>query len=171
MMKKVSKDFTLQVDGVKGGCPAGEAWAEQKIFQKKIPVLACESACIRGDIARRVANLVGKEELFGRACCAEAFFVPHSAMARWLKQADKVVMVNGCFLRCMGRVLNNLVNREKIIHIDALQYHSKYCDVFFMEDVPEVERAETARLAVNQILPILIRSVNQAETLNTLITT
>ena len=50
-MKKVSADFTLQVDGVKGVCPAAEVWAEDKILQKKIPVLACESACIRGDIA------------------------------------------------------------------------------------------------------------------------
>jgi uncharacterized metal-binding protein len=170
MMKKVSGDFTLDVDGVKGGCPAGEAWAEEKILQRKIPVLACESACIRGDIARRIANRVGKEAPFGRACCAEAFFVPHSMMARWLKEAHKVVMVNGCFLKCMGRVLNNLVDREKIIHIDALQHYNKYCDVFYMEDVPEVERIDTARHVADQILPILIGSVNQAERLNTRIT-
>ena len=154
-MKKASKDFSVQVDGVKGICPAGEAWAEQKIHQQKIPVLACESACIRGDIARRVANLVGQEEQFGRACLAEAFLVPHSMMARWLKEADKVVMVNGCFLKCMGRVLNNLVDREKIIHIDALQIHNRYCDVFFMEDVPEAERIDTARFVFDQILPTL----------------
>jgi uncharacterized metal-binding protein len=154
-MKKASEGFNVQLDGVKGVCPAGEAWAEQKIVQKKIPVLACESACIRGDIARRVANIVGKEEPFGRACCAEAFFVPHSSMARWLKEADKVVMVNGCFLKCMGRVLNNLVDREKIIHIDALQHHNKYCDLFYMEDVPEAERIDTARHVADKILPSL----------------
>jgi uncharacterized metal-binding protein len=168
-VKKVSEDFTLQVDGVKGVCPAGEAWAEQKILQKKVPVMACESACIRGDIARRVANLVGKEELFGRACLAEAFLIPHSTMARWLKEADKVVMVNGCFMKCMGRVLNNVVDREKIIHIDALQYHNKYCDVFYMEDVPEAERIDTAKYVAGQILPILIESVNLTEWLKPVI--
>ncbi len=154
-MKKVSEDFTLHVDSVKGVCPAAEAWAEQKILQKKIPVLACESACIRGDIARRAANLVAEEEPFGRACCAEVAFVPHSAMARWVKEADQVVMVNGCFLKCVGRVLNNLVDRERIIHIDALQYYNKYTDVFYMEDIPEAERIDTARQIVAQILPIL----------------
>ena len=159
-MKQTTKDFSVQVDGVKGVCPAGEAWAEQQILQKKTPVLACESACIRGDIARRVANLVGVEEPFGRACFAEAFLVPHSTMRRWLKEAHKVVMVNGCFLKCMGRVLNNLVDREKIIHIDALEYYNKYCDVFYMEDVPEVERIDTARNVADQILPTLIESVN-----------
>jgi uncharacterized metal-binding protein len=159
-MKKATETFTVQVDGVKGICPAGEAWAEQQILQKKIPVLACESACIRGDIARRVASLLGKEELFGRACLAEALFLPHSMMAHWLKAADQVVMINGCFLKCMGRVLNNLVDRKKIIHFDALEHYNKYCEIFAMEDVPEEERIATAKQVVDQLLPTLIGSVN-----------
>lgn len=154
-MKKFTEDFALQVDGVKGVCPAAEAWAEQQILHKKIPVLACESACIRGDIARRTANLVAEEEPFGRACCAEVTLVPHSMMARWVKESDHVIMVNGCFLKCIGRVLNNIVDQEKIIHIDALQYYSKYTDLFYMEDVPEAERIETARQVADQILPKL----------------
>ena len=145
----------LQVDGVKGVCPAAEAWAEDKILQKKIPVLACESACIRGDIARRVANLVARQEPFARACCAEVALVPHSTMARWVKEADQVVMIDGCFLKCIGRILNNTVDKEKIIHIDALSLYHKYTDLFDMEDVPEAERIEIARQVADQILPIL----------------
>ena len=154
-MKKVTEDFTLQVDGVKGVCPAGEAWAEQQILQKKIPVLACEGPCIRGDIARRAANIVGKEGPFARACYAEVALVPHSSMSRWVKEADKIVMVDGCFLKCIGRVINNLVDEEKIVHIDALSLYHKYTDIFDMEDVPETERLETAQQVATQILPIL----------------
>ncbi len=163
-MKRAARDFTVQVDGVKGICPAGEAWAEEQILLKKIPVLACESACIRGDIARRVANLVSAEEPFRRACCGEAFYIPYSAMNRWFKEADKIVMVDGCFLKCVGRVLDNLVDRGKIIHIDALQYYNKYCDVFYMEDIPEVERNDTARYVFTQILPILIDTCKLSQT-------
>jgi uncharacterized metal-binding protein len=159
-MKKFSEDFMLQVDGVKGVCPAAEAWAEEQIHQKKMPVLACESACIRGDIARRVANLVAREEPFARACCAEVAFLPHSMMARWVKEADQVIMVNGCFLKCVGRVLNNLVDQEKIIHLDALQYYNNYTDVFYMDEVPEAERIDTARDVANQILLILRQRSN-----------
>ena len=154
-MRKVTDDFTLQVDGVKGVCPAGEAWAEQQILQKKIPVLACEGPCVRGDIARRSANIVGKEEPFARACYAETALVPHSAMARWVKEADKVVMVDGCFLQCIGRILKKLGDEEKIVHIDALPLYEKYTDVFYMEDVPEAERIDTAQHVADQILPIL----------------
>ena len=152
-MKKFTKDFTLQVDGVVGTCPAGEAWAEDKILHRKIPVFSCEGPCVRGDIARRAANFVAQEEPFARACFPEAFFVPHSSMARWVKDADQVVMIDGCFLKCIGRILNNQVDQEKIIHIDALSLYHKYTDIFDMEDVPEVERIETARQVADQILP------------------
>ncbi len=38
-MGKATADFTLKVDGIKGVCPAGEAWAERQILEGKIPVL------------------------------------------------------------------------------------------------------------------------------------
>jgi uncharacterized metal-binding protein len=155
-------DFSIQVDGVRGVCPAAERWAEDKIANKRIPVLACESACIRGDIARLAANIVAAEAPFARVCYAETAFVPHSAMARWVKEADRVVMINGCFLKCFGRVLNNLVDPRKITHIDALALYDKYTDVFYMEDIPEIERQETARLVAEQIRPRL-RAVEGAD--------
>ncbi len=151
-MKKRTDDFSVQVTGITGVCPAGEAWAEQNITEKKVPVLSCEGPCIRGDIARRAANIVGKEQGFGRACYAEMAFVPHSAMARWIGEADKIVMVDGCFLKCIGRILNNMVDPDKVTHIDALSLYHKYTDVFYMEDVSEGERNETARQVANQIL-------------------
>ena len=154
-MKKFSDDFTVKVDGVKGVCPAGEAWAEEMLLQKKTPVLACEGPCVRGDIARRAANLIVEEEPFARACYPEVFFVPHSGMARWVKEADKVVMVDGCFLKCIGRVLNNLVDQEKIVHIDALKIYNKFTDCFYMEEVSEAERNDTAKLVADQVLTSL----------------
>jgi uncharacterized metal-binding protein len=54
-------------------------------------------------------------------------------------------MIDGCFLKCHGRVLNNIVGEEKIIQIDALPLYKKYTDIFSMDDVPEKERNEVAR--------------------------
>ena len=151
-MNTKTDEFTVQVDGVNGVCPAGEAWAEGKILHKKIPVLSCEGPCVRGDIARRAANLVAQEEPFARACFPETFFVPHSSMARWVKEAEQVVMIDGCFLKCIGRILNNQVDQDKIIHIDALSLYKKYTDLFDVEDVPEAERIHTARDVADRIL-------------------
>jgi uncharacterized metal-binding protein len=65
-------------------------------------------------------------------------------MADWVKDADRVVMIDGCFLLCLGRILKNFIDEEKIIHIDALPLHRKYGDVFLYTDVPEAEREEVA---------------------------
>ena len=165
-MGKATADFTLKVDGVKGICPAGEAWAERQILEGKIPVLSCEGPCIRGDIARRAANIVAKEKPFARACYAETFLVPYSSMTRWVQEADKVVMIDGCFLKCVGRVLSNLTDEDKIVHIDALSLYHKYTDLFDMEDVPEAERIETAKQVVEAILPKLIEVAELDKTIS-----
>lgn len=151
-----TSDFQVAVEGVKGHCPAGETWAQQNIADGKIPVLSCEGPCIRGEIARLAANLVAqKMPGHARACHAETFYVPHSAMARWVKGADKSVMIDGCFLNCHGRVLKGLVGEEKMIHIDVLPLHRKYSDIFLMDDVPEQERKDVARQVADKIVGML----------------
>ena len=120
---------------------------------RRIPVFSCEGPCIRGEIARLAANLISKEvPSFARACHAETFFVPHSAMASWVKAADKTIVIDGCFLKCHGRVLTQLIGEEKVIHIDALPLYKKYTDVFLMDDVPEEERKAVARHVADKII-------------------
>ncbi|MEJ2130869.1 MAG: putative zinc-binding protein [Gammaproteobacteria bacterium] len=152
-MNVSSPDFSVEVEGVEGYCPAGEAYAKQNISAKKIPVFACEGPCIRGEIARLAANLVAREApTLARACHAETFFVPHSSMARWVKEADKSIMIDGCFLKCHGRVLNQLIGEERVVHIDAFPLYGMYSEVFSMDDVPEEERKAVAREVADQIL-------------------
>jgi uncharacterized metal-binding protein len=151
-----TRDFRLAVDGIAGVCPAGEAYAERNIAEKSTPVLACEGACIRGEIARLAANIVAREVPgYARACHAETFLVPHSGLARWVREADHTVMIDGCFLRCHGRVLNNLVDPERVLHIDANRIHHKYSELFLAEDVPEEERKATARELADGIIQML----------------
>jgi uncharacterized metal-binding protein len=155
-MDGYTSDFSLDVQGVKGYCPAGEVYAKQQLAARTIPVLSCEGPCIRGEIARLAGNLITQDvPSLARACHAETFFVPHSAMAAWVKSADRVVMIDGCFLKCHGRVLKKLIPEEKVIHIDALPLYKKYTDVFLMDDVPEEERKAVAREVADKIIATL----------------
>ena len=155
-MAAYSPEFTLEVEGVKGVCPAGEVYAKQTIAEKKIPVFSCEGPCIRGEIARLAANLVAHEvPTLARACHAETFLVPHSSMARWVKGAEKAIMIDGCFLKCHGRVLSKLIGEDKVVEIDALPLYKKYTDIFLMDDVPEEERKEVARQVADKIIGML----------------
>lgn len=155
-MAQYTPDFTLEVEGVRGVCPAGEVYAKQTMAEKKIPVFSCEGPCIRGDIARLAANMVAHDvPSFARACHAETFLVPHSSMAHWVKDAEKAVMIDGCFLMCHGRLLRKLIGEDKVIQIDALPLYKKYTDIFSMDDVPEEERKAVARQVADKIIAVL----------------
>lgn len=155
-------DFSIGVAGVEGHCPTGDAYATRNIAAKNVPVLSCEGPCIRGEIARLAANLITQDlPSYARACHGETFFVPHSATARWVREADKVLMVDGCFLKCHGRVLRGLLGEQKVIHVDALPLYNKYTDVFLMDDVPEEERKAVARQVADKIIAMLKDKTHQ----------
>ncbi len=151
-MSASTPEFSIKVSGVEGVCFAGEIHAKQNIAKKTTPVLSCEGPCIRGEIARLAANIVAEEAAYARCCFAETFLVPHSTMTTWVKGAEKVVVIDGCFLECMGRITENVIDKEKITWIDTNPIHRKYSDVFLYTDVPEETRKEVAREVADKIL-------------------
>ena len=151
-MKASNNSFTLEISKTDRTCPVGEKIGSRYLEEGKIPVLSCEGACIRGEIARLAANLVAKEEPYRRGCHGELFTVPTSALARWIRKAGKIVLIDGCFLRCHGRILENLVGKENLVQFDALSFYGKYTDRFDIDSVPEAERKETARRVADSVL-------------------
>ena len=151
-MSNLDQKMILKVDTTKGSCPIGEITGKKNISESKVPVLSCEGACIRGEIARLAANIVSKEQAYGRGCHGELITVPESAIAQWMQNAEKVVLIDGCFLRCHGRIIENIIDKEKLIQFDALSHYKKYTDIFDYEDVPEAERKEVARSVSDWVL-------------------
>ena len=143
-MKKPNR-FSLEVEGTTLFCPKGQEVGKQFIAEGKIPVLSCEGGCIRGEIARLAANIVAKEEPFRRSCHGELLTVPDSAIAHWTKNSDKVVVIDGCFLHCHGRILKNIIDKDALEVFDALSHYKKYSDLFDIDEVPEVERNQVAQ--------------------------
>jgi uncharacterized metal-binding protein len=83
--------------------------------------------------------------------------VPHSSIARWISAARKVVLIDGCYLRCHGRILERLLDGDRLMQFDALAVHKKYRDIFDVDDVPEAERLATARQVADHVLASLSR--------------
>lgn len=153
--EKTNRYFSLEVEGTNAKCPAGEAAGTRNRNEGKIPVLSCEGGCIRGEIARQAANFVAKVEPYRRGCHGEVFAVPGSAISNWVKGAEKVVLIDGCFLRCHGRILENIVGKEKLVQFDALSHYKKYTKLFDIDSVPETERKEVARDVADWVLASL----------------
>ena len=161
-MRRTKEEIELKIAGTRGRCPIGETVGQRSIEQAKIPVLSCEGACIRGEIARQAANMIAKQAPYGRGCHGELIAVPDSAIARWIKSADKVVLIDGCFLRCHGRILEKLLDAKRLHQFDALALYKKYSDIFDADDVPEAERRATARQVADQVLGRLSRGEAQS---------
>jgi len=147
-----AESFAVEVRRTDGFCPIGETVGKRNIEERRIPVLSCEGGCIRGEIARLAANMVSKEAGFARGCHGELVTVPDSAIAQWIHGAEKVVLIDGCFLSCHGRILEGLLEKGQLVQFDALRVYRKYTDVFDVDDVPEPERKQAARQVADSVL-------------------
>lgn len=149
------EQLTLSVEKTSNQCPIGETIGKQNMAEGKIPVYSCEGACIRGEIARKAANLVAKRDPYRRGCHGELFTVPDSAIAEWTLASEKAILIDGCFLRCHGRIMEKLIGKEKLIQFDALSHYKKYTDIFDMDDVSEAERNQVATSVADWVLDAL----------------
>ncbi len=151
-MTNSTDSFAIQIQKTEGHCPTGENVGKRNSEEKRIPVLSCEGGCIRGEIARLAANMISKEAGFARGCHGELLTVPDSAIAQWIREAQKVIMIDGCFLSCHGRMLKGLLKEDQLVQFDALAVYKKYTDVFDIDAVPPEEREEAARQVANHVL-------------------
>ncbi len=147
-----ANSFAVEVQKTNGRCPIGETVGKRNIEEKRIPVLSCEGGCIRGEIARLAANMVSKETGFARGCHGELVTVPDSAIARWIRGAEKVVLIDGCFLSCQARLIQGLLNKDQLVQFDALKVYKKYTDVFDIDAVSDREREMAARQVADSVL-------------------
>ena len=147
-----ANSFMVEVLNTEGRCPIGETVGRRNIEEKRIPVLSCEGGCIRGEIARLAANIISKEAGFARGCHGELLTVPDSTITRWIRGADKVILIDGCFLSCHGRILKGLLKKDQIIQFDALKVYRKYMDIFDIDEVPEAEPKKAAQQVADDVL-------------------
>lgn len=70
-------------------------------------------------------------------------------------------MIDGCFLRCHGRILENIFAADKLVQFDAMSHYNRYTDIFDYDDVPEEERKEMACSVADWVLESLANSACQ----------
>lgn len=151
-MNEFNSEQNIKFKKAQGHCPAGEAFGNRMMEKGKFPVISCEGFCIRGEIARVAANMLSREGKYGRACHGEILSVPDSAMAKWARQSEQIIVIDGCFLHCHGRMMLGLFSREQLAVFDALGYYGKYTDKMEPDEVPESERLEVARIVYKSVL-------------------
>lgn len=89
-------------------CSAGDTYAKHHLTEEpKAAIVSCEGACLKGEVARRAANLIAHELTPSRAvriCHGGAFLLNQGGMRKLVAMADQAIVVEGCAMACGSRI-------------------------------------------------------------------
>ena len=140
----------------KNVCSLCEDYA-QRNATKPVAVLSCEGACLRGEIARKAANKICHNlipEKTVRICLGSAF-TKDTGQRSLVRNAQHVVVVEGCFIRCASRMMKGVLNdlKPELIIADSLYELNE--DLFGVDELPEEDMKAHAEQVAHKITEMI----------------
>lgn len=136
-------------------CALGDAYAQKHLTTPpKTPVLSCEGMCLRGEVARRAANLLAHElapEHTVRLCHGGLLEVG-GGMRELLQQANQALVLDGCGLACGTRLLKAAFSQLKLVVVftDGLFEFNR--NLFSVTEMSEADIKQHARSVAEKVL-------------------
>jgi uncharacterized metal-binding protein len=108
---------------------------------KSVVVMCCEGGCLRGEVARRAANMLRFElapEKTARLCLGGAF-TKDTGQRALARNAKRIVAIEGCFIECATRTMKGAVPNLKpeVVIADTLYDFGRR--LFSIEEMAESE--------------------------------
>ncbi len=146
---------TIQVRLTDQRCALGDGYARKHLTAPaKAAVLSCEGMCLRGEVARRAANLIAHRLAPDRAVrvCHGGLLETSSGMRDLVERASKVLMLDGCGLACGTRLLKGALPevRPAVVFTNGLFDADQV--PFGVEEVTEEEINAYARTVADKVL-------------------
>ncbi|MFQ5615619.1 MAG: putative zinc-binding protein [Anaerolineales bacterium] len=146
---------TIQVKLTNQVCPLGELYAQKHMTTpSKAAVVSCEGMCLRGEIARRAANLIAHRLAPEKTVriCHGGFLETSGGMKELVQHADQMLVLDGCFMVCGTRLTKgafptlkpNIVITDKLFEFDR--------DLFAVDEMSEAEIQAHAQTVANKIV-------------------
>lgn len=109
--------------------------------------MSCEGGCLRGEVARRAANILCFEtapEKVARLCLGGAF-TKDTGQRALARNASRLVAIEGCFLECATRMMKGVIPglEPEVFVVDTLYDFDR--SLFGIEEMAEPELNEHAR--------------------------
>ncbi len=146
---------TIEVPLTDQQCPLGADYARRHLTSPpKSAVVCCEGACLRGEIARRAANIIARELAPQRAVriCHGGLLEAAGGMKDLVRHADKVLLLDGCPMGCGARLFQGAMPDVKpiVIYTDGLIDFDR--SKFSHEDMLEEDITRHARDVARQVV-------------------
>jgi uncharacterized metal-binding protein len=137
---------TVNIQKTPKVCPLCENYAHRQA-SKPVVVMSCEGACLRGEVARRAANILCFEmarEKAARLCLGGAF-TKDCGQRTLARNASRLIAIEGCYLECATRMMKGVIPdlEPQVVVADSLYEFDR--SLFGIEEMPEAELNEHSR--------------------------
>ncbi len=137
---------TVQMEKTTKTCSLCENYAKQQA-SKPVVIMSCEGGCLRGEVARRAANVLCFElvpEKTARLCLGGAF-TKDTGQRALARNATRVVAVEGCLIECASRMMRGVIPELQPDVVIADRLYDFDRSLFGIDQMPEAEISAHAR--------------------------
>ncbi len=142
----------VRIEKTKNGCRLCEDYADRQ-KSKPVAVMSCEGACLRGEVARRAANILCHSlapEKTARICLGGAF-TKDAGQRALVRNAPRLIALEGCAVNCWSRMMSGAIDglAPEIVNADRLYDFDR--NLFGIEEMPSGQIEAHARAVARKI--------------------
>lgn len=139
---------TIQIELSNQSCGAGLQYAQrQSAGPPKDAILCCEGMCLKGETARRAANLIGHRLAPERTVriCHGGLLEKSGGMRDLMQRAPRVLILDGCGMACASRLTRAAFPdlQPEVVFTDKMTTYEGA--PFGIDEVPEAEITANAQ--------------------------
>jgi uncharacterized metal-binding protein len=144
---------TVRIEKTKNICPMCEDYSRANAT-KPLVVMSCEGACLRGEIARRAANILCHRLIPDKTArlCLGGAFTKDTGQRGLARNGARVIALEGCFIECASRMMKGVIPglEPEVIVADRLYDFDR--TLFGINDLPEEEITAHAATVAKKVL-------------------
>ena len=145
----------IEIKLAEQSCPAGIRYAEkQATTPPKDAVICCEGMCLKGETARRAANLIAHKLVPDKAVriCHGGLLEANGGMRDLVQRAERVLILDGCGMACATRLTRGAFPdlKPQVVFTDKLLEYDQ--SLFGVNEMDDAEISANARKVADQVV-------------------
>jgi uncharacterized metal-binding protein len=146
---------TIEIQLAEHSCAAGLRYAQkQSSSPPKDAVICCEGMCLKGETARRAANLVAHKLVPDRAVriCHGGLLEEAGGMRDLVQRANMVLVLDGCGMACATRLTKGAFPdlEPEVVFTDRLFEYDQ--SLFGVDEIPDSQIVANAEKIATQVV-------------------
>ena len=135
-------------------CSRATLCAEADIYPPKDAVICCEGMCLKGETARRAANLIAHRLVPDKAVriCHGGLLEESGGMRDLVQRANRVFILDGCGMACATRLAKGAFPdlEPEVVFTDRLFEYDQ--NLFGVDEMPDSQINSNAGKVAEQVI-------------------